>query len=110
MSGVSEDDDLLAAEYALGLLSPQEALAAEARLKIDAPLSLRVAWWRDQLSLLAVETETEPAAHVWQASLWESMSRRGQAGRSAGEGSCRVRPAFVRLDLDGRRAASFEAT
>jgi anti-sigma-K factor RskA len=37
MSGVSEDDDLLAAEYALGLLSPQEALAAEARLKIDAP-------------------------------------------------------------------------
>jgi len=67
MSGVSEDDDLLAAEYALGLLSPQEAWAAEARLKTDAPLSLRITWWRDQLSSLAVETEAEPAAQVWQA-------------------------------------------
>lgn len=64
---MSEDDELLAAEYALGLLSPQEALAAEARLKIDAPLSLRIAWWRDQLSPLAVETETELASHVWQS-------------------------------------------
>jgi anti-sigma-K factor RskA len=62
---VTEADDILAAEYALGLLSPEEAAAAEARMKTDAPLSLRVAWWRDQLSPLAVEAEAEPGSHVW---------------------------------------------
>ena len=67
MLGVTEDDDILAAEYALGLLSADEAAAAEARMKTDAPLSLRVAWWRDQLSPLAVEAkaEAEPGNHVW---------------------------------------------
>jgi anti-sigma-K factor RskA len=62
---VNEDDDILAAEYALGLLPPEEAAAAEARMRTDAPLSLRVAWWRDQLSPLAVEAEAEPGSHVW---------------------------------------------
>lgn len=62
---MTEDDDILAAEYALGLLSTDEAAAAEVRLKVDAPLSLRVAWWRDQLSPLADEGVTEPAPHVW---------------------------------------------
>jgi anti-sigma-K factor RskA len=62
---MTEDDDILAAEYALGLLSTDEALAVEARLKMDGPLSLRVAWWRDQLSPLAVEAEVEPDARVW---------------------------------------------
>jgi anti-sigma-K factor RskA len=59
------EDDILAAEYALGLLSPDEATAAEARMKTDAPLSLRVAWWRDQLSPLADEAAAEPGSHVW---------------------------------------------
>ena len=34
---------------------------------VDAPLSLRVAWWRDQLSPLAAEASAEPGAHVWPA-------------------------------------------
>lgn len=62
---MTEDDDILAAEYALGLLSPDEAAAVEARLKVDAPLSLRVAWWRDQLSPLAEEAGSEPSPDVW---------------------------------------------
>lgn len=62
---MTEADDILAAEYALGLLSTEEASAAEARMKADAPLSLRVAWWRDQLSPLADETKAEPGAHIW---------------------------------------------
>jgi anti-sigma-K factor RskA len=62
---VSEDDDILAAEYALGLLSPEEAAAAEARMRTDAPLSLRVAWWRDQLGPMVAEASVEPPAHVW---------------------------------------------
>jgi anti-sigma-K factor RskA len=65
MSGVNPDDDILAAEYALGLLAPEEATTAEARMKTDAALSLRVAWWRDQLSPLAIEAEAEPGSHVW---------------------------------------------
>lgn len=64
---MNPDDDILAAEYALGLLAPEEATAAQARMKTDAALSLRVAWWRDQLSPLAVETEAEPGSHVWRA-------------------------------------------
>lgn len=64
---MTEADDILAAEYALGLLSPEEAAAVEARFAADAPLSLRVAWWRDQLSPLAVEASAEPGAHVWPA-------------------------------------------
>lgn len=62
---MTEDDDILAAEYALGLLSPDEAAAVEVRLKVDAPLSLRVAWWRDQLSPLAEEIGSEPSPNVW---------------------------------------------
>ena len=64
---MTEADDILAAEYALGLLSPDEAAAVEARFAADAPLSVRVAWWRDQLSPLAVEASAEPGAHVWPA-------------------------------------------
>ncbi len=63
---MTEDDEILAAEYALGLLSPEEARAAEVRMKTDGPLSLRVAWWRDQLSPLAEEAGTAPGGHVWQ--------------------------------------------
>ncbi len=62
---MTEDDEILAGEYALGLLSPEEALAAEARMKTDAALSLRVAWWRDQFSPLAEEAGTAPGDHVW---------------------------------------------
>ena len=66
---MTEGDDILAAEYALGLLAPEEAAAAEVRMKTDAALSLRVAWWRDQLSPLADEvvdgTAAEPGAQVW---------------------------------------------
>ena len=62
---MTESDEILAAEYALGLLSPDEAAATEVRLRVDGPLSLRVAWWRDQLSPLAEEIEAVPSAGVW---------------------------------------------
>jgi anti-sigma-K factor RskA len=62
---MTEDDDILAAEYALGLLAADDALATEARLRADAALSLRVAWWRDQLGPLAAEAEVEPDTRVW---------------------------------------------
>ncbi len=62
---MTDDDDILAAEYALGLLEPAEADAVQARARLDAPLSLRIAWWRDQLSPLVREAETPPPAGGW---------------------------------------------
>jgi anti-sigma-K factor RskA len=62
---MSDDDDLLAAEFALGLLDEAEAQAAQARARTDALLSLRIAWWRDQLAPLAREAEEAPPAAVW---------------------------------------------
>ncbi len=62
---MTDEDDILAAEYALGLLSTEEASAAEARMRLDGPLSLRVAWWRDQLSPLADEAAAEPSPDLW---------------------------------------------
>jgi anti-sigma-K factor RskA len=62
---VRDDDDLLAAEFAIGLLDPQEAAAVQARARLDAPLSLRIAWWRDQLSPLADRGAVEPPQYIW---------------------------------------------
>ncbi len=63
---MTEDDDILAAEFALGLLDEAEAAEVQARARTDGPLSLRIAWWRDQLMPLVSEVETPPPAGVWQ--------------------------------------------
>jgi anti-sigma-K factor RskA len=62
---MTDDDDLLAAEFALGLLDEAEAAAVQARARTDAPLSLRIAWWRDQLAPLVRDVETAPRDGVW---------------------------------------------
>jgi anti-sigma-K factor RskA len=63
---VTEEDDILAAEFALGLLDEAEAAAAQARARTDSVLSLRIAWWRDQLAPLAGEAATAAPIGVWQ--------------------------------------------
>ncbi len=65
MPCVTDDDDILAAEFALGLLDPAEAAAVQTRARLDGPLSLRIAWWRDQLSPLVREAEVSPPDGVW---------------------------------------------
>jgi anti-sigma-K factor RskA len=62
---VTDEDDILAAEYALGLLDEAEAQAVQVRARTDGPLSLRIAWWRDQLAPLAGEVATPAPAGVW---------------------------------------------
>jgi len=62
---MTDDDDLLAAEFALGLLDEVEAAAVQVRARTDAPLSLRIAWWRDQLAPLARDAETAPRDGLW---------------------------------------------
>jgi anti-sigma-K factor RskA len=51
----------LAAEYALGLLSPSEAAAFEARLEGDAALRADLAFWQERLAGLA-DAEVPPIA------------------------------------------------
>ena len=62
---MTSEDDILAAEFAIGLLDPAEAVAVQDRARHDAPLSLRIAWWRDQLTPLAERGATEPPPAVW---------------------------------------------
>jgi anti-sigma-K factor RskA len=63
---MTDEDDILAAEFALGLLDDAEAASVQSRARTDSVLSLRIAWWRDQLAPLASEVETPAPAGVWQ--------------------------------------------
>lgn len=62
---MTDEDDILAAEFALGLLDDAEAAAVQVRARTDGPLSLRIAWWRDQLAPLVGEVATPAPAGVW---------------------------------------------
>ena len=63
---MTDEDDILAAEFALGLLDDTESAAVQARARTDAVLSLRIAWWRDQLAPLVSEVATPAPAGIWQ--------------------------------------------
>ena len=62
---MTDEDDILAAEFALGLLDDMESVAVQARARTDAVLSLRIAWWRDQLAPLVSEVATPAPAGMW---------------------------------------------
>ncbi len=62
---MTDEDDILAAEFALGLLDDAEGESVRVRAQSDAVLSLRIAWWRDQLAPMAREAETAPPDHIW---------------------------------------------
>jgi anti-sigma-K factor RskA len=47
---LQDEDDALAAEYVLGVLSPEERAAFERRLKAEAALAARVAVWEDRFA------------------------------------------------------------
>lgn len=58
----AEGDDLLAAEYVLGVLALSDRAGVEARLKTDRALAARVAAWETQLSALNDGFAPAPAA------------------------------------------------
>lgn len=64
---MTDDDDILAAEFALGLLDDAEADTVLRRAQADAALSLRIAWWRDQLAPMVREAEIAPREGLWPA-------------------------------------------
>jgi anti-sigma-K factor RskA len=81
------DDELLAAEYALGVLSGAEWAAAEQRVARDQGFARLVAEWEQRLAPWAAEiAEVVPPAQVWEriagalpaqtqgGSLWQSLA------------------------------------
>lgn len=62
---MTDDDDILAAEFALGLLDGAEAAGAQNRARSDAVFSARVAWWQEQLALSAEDAPEHPRPNVW---------------------------------------------
>jgi len=61
------DDDLLAAELALGLLDADTANAARDRLRIDSAFAHAHARWTAWAAGLAAELGETPPAHIWPA-------------------------------------------
>lgn len=62
---MTEDDDILAAEYALGLLDEAERETARKRIAEDDRLEGRVDWWRERLEGLSDACNAEPSASLW---------------------------------------------
>ncbi len=62
---MSDDDDLLAAEWALGLLEGADANAAAVRISAEPALLGRAEWWRAQLAGLADDDSEAPRDEVW---------------------------------------------
>ena len=59
---MSDDDDLLAAELALGLTDDAVAAARSAK---DPVFAARVAWWEQKFAGIAVPLDAEPSPAVW---------------------------------------------
>lgn len=62
---MTDDDDLLAAELALGLLESDQAEAARARAAGDDGFAQRVSWWESQFADLA-RPASIPDDRLWQ--------------------------------------------
>lgn len=65
-NGVTRDDPMIAAEWALGLLEGEELLAARGKYATDPAFAWRKEWWDDWFAPLADAIPTaEPGDHVW---------------------------------------------
>ena len=62
---MNDEDDILSAEMALGLLDGAEHDAARRRLAADPALAQRVDWWRDRFEPLSGTDQAEPSAGLW---------------------------------------------
>lgn len=128
------DDELLAAEYALGVLADTERAAAQRLLERDLNFARMVAEWEQRLAPWAGEiAEVSPAPQVWEAiaaalpattppspGLWQSIAFwRGCALASALAAAClgafiylgainREQPLIATIEGGGNR--SFVAT
>lgn len=77
---IPEDDELLAAEYALGTLSRQERTAAAIRRTADVSFDHAVAGWEIRLAPLSESVvDIEPPRTVW-AAIMAEIERLGALG------------------------------
>lgn len=89
MTALTEDDDMLAGEYALGVLDAADRAAAETRMSRDPAFAQAVARWQAQLSPLnagyaevpppdrarrAIEARLFPAAPRRRFALWGGLA------------------------------------
>lgn len=64
--GVTRDDPMIAAEWALGLLEGEELLAARGKYATDPAFAWRKEWWDDWFAPLSdAMPGAEPGDHVW---------------------------------------------
>jgi anti-sigma-K factor RskA len=64
--GVTRDDPMIAAEWALGLLEGEELLAARGKYATDPDFAWRKEWWDDWFAPLSdAMPGAEPGEHVW---------------------------------------------
>ena len=64
--GVTRDDPMIAAEWALGLLEGEELLAARGKYATDPDFAWRKEWWDDWFAPLSDAIPgAEPGDHVW---------------------------------------------
>jgi len=63
---MTQDDDILAAEYVLGLLEGSERLTAETRATADPAFAEQVEAWSVRLAPMLTGNGEEPPASVWQ--------------------------------------------
>lgn len=64
--GVTRDDPMIAAEWALGLLEGEELLAARGKYATDPQFAWRKEWWDDWFAPLSdAMPGAEPGQHVW---------------------------------------------
>jgi anti-sigma-K factor RskA len=66
MTAPDDDDDVLAAEYLLGLLEGPELAGAEARALADPIFAGRVEAWSTRLAPMLTGSPVEPPVSVWQ--------------------------------------------
>lgn len=78
------EDDLIAAELAIGLLDGAERDDAAARIDADPHLADERAWWQSAIALIGSDRQQRPGPHVWAAILHRLPAERGSLpGRRA---------------------------
>lgn len=76
---LTDEDDILAAEIALGLIAPGDTAGLIRRLSQDDALRARIGWWQERLAPLAL-----PHAAVADPKVWAAIDRHLPANDIAG--------------------------
>jgi anti-sigma-K factor RskA len=92
--GVTRDDPMIAAEWALGLLEGEELLAARGKYATDPAFAWRKEWWDDWFVPLSDAIPgAEPGNHVW-----DGIAARVAAQQTAADAPEAPAPNLLALD------------